>query len=77
MPRAVLFHTIAIHCHNGMDDNDASFFVLGSELLVYPNSKFQLATKDRETHKRDGLSRRKYSRRRHFSQDIAILVDKV
>ena len=33
-PEAVLFHVTAIHCHDGMDHNDASVFVLGSELLV-------------------------------------------
>ena len=33
-PRAVLFHATAIHCHDGMDHDDASVFVLGSELLV-------------------------------------------
>ena len=27
-PRAVLFHATAIHCHYGIDIEDASFFVL-------------------------------------------------
>ena len=35
-PQVVLFHTTAIHCYNGVDDDNASFFVLGSELLVCP-----------------------------------------
>ena len=34
-PQAALFHATAIHCHNGMDNDDASVFILGSELLVY------------------------------------------
>ena len=47
-PRMVPFHATAIHCHHSMDLNDASFFVLGSELLVCPNSKLQSAREYQE-----------------------------
>ena len=54
-PRVVQFHAIVIHCHHGMDADDTSIFVLGSELISYrfaPNSKFQSAREKRETHER-------------------------
>ena len=58
--KAVLFDATAIHCHHGMDLVDASFFVLGAELLVCPNSKLQSATEDRKAHERVELLQRKY-----------------
>ena len=42
-----------------------------------PNSKFHSARKDREMDERVELSRRKYSRRRVCSQNLASLVAKV
>ena len=36
VPRAVLFHATAIHCHYGIDIEDASFLVLERELLICP-----------------------------------------
>ena len=76
-PQVVLFHATAIHCHDGMDHNDASVSSWDQSYWFAPNSKFQSDTIDRETHEQDELSQRKYSRRRLFSQDIAILVAKV
>ena len=32
VPRVVQFHATVIHCHHGMDADDTSIFVLGSEL---------------------------------------------
>ena len=45
--KAVPFHATAIHCHHGMDFADASFFVLGSELLVCP--QFQVIASHRRS----------------------------
>ena len=44
----VLFHATAIHYHNGMDDDDTSVFLVGSELLVCLQFKFPVS------HKRSG-----------------------
>ena len=46
-PQAVPFHATATHCHHGMDFDDASFFVLRSELLVCP--KFQATVSQRRS----------------------------
>ena len=39
-PRVVRFHATAMHCHNGMDTDDTSLFILGSELQVCSKFKF-------------------------------------
>ena len=36
VPRAVLFHAIAIHCHNGMEDNDISVFLGSVRVTALP-----------------------------------------
>ena len=45
--KAVLFRATAIHCHHGMDFVDASFFILGPELLVCP--QFQVTVSHRRS----------------------------
>ena len=44
-PRAVLFHATAIHCHYGIDIEDASFLVLERELLIFPQLKVLFSQK--------------------------------
>ena len=44
-PRAVLFHATAIHCHYGIDIEDASFLVLERELLICPQFKVPFSQK--------------------------------
>ena len=35
VPRVVQFHATVIHCYHGMDADDTSIFVLGSESVSY------------------------------------------
>ena len=46
-PRVVQFHATVIHCHHGMDADDTSIFVLGSELPVCP--KFEVPVSQRKS----------------------------
>ena len=43
--RAVLFHTTAMHCHYGMDIDDATFIVLEKVLQVCPEFKVWVSQK--------------------------------
>ena len=58
-PQVVWFHATAMHCHDGMDTNDTSLFVLGSELQVCP--KFKVPVSQRSRNAGVELSQRKYS----------------
>ena len=74
VPRVVLFHGTAIHCHYSTDIEDTSFFILE---WVTDLPRIHSAWKDREMDERVELSQRKYSRRRVGSYNLASLVAKV
>ena len=75
-PTAVLFHATVIHCYHGIEIADA-LFSFRNECYRLALIKFHSGRKDRETVECVELSRKKHSRQRVCSQNLATLVAKV
>ena len=70
--------TLLLHTATMVETSRMPCFSFWNECYRFAqNSKFHSATKDREMNERVEMSRRKYSRRRVCSQDVASLVAKV